>query len=209
MTWPVFCTAFLLFAALIFLHFPSTLSLGKKSFVDWNLSAMDVSCPTNEFDTGKRAVFSRKGVKIFGWPSTGGTLIKESANIVDLTFLGADRLHPSRRAATNAEEDHFCDKLRKVGAKWWEDEQSYLDVAIGAREPTESEERELILAWPSNGGVWILTYPTESAIPKDFGRINMALDMDERSSVMKEYGATYFDHPDQAAHFWTQSEESH
>ena len=163
---------------------------------------MDVSCPTNTFDTDKRATFGRRGVTVFGWPSTGGIIIKESANVVDLIYLGADRLHASRRAATGAEEDNFCDKLRKLGARWWEDEQSYNDVLIGAREPTELEERELITAWPNSGGVWVLTFSTQNAIPKDFGRIHMALNMAERSSVMKEYGAIYFDNSDQAAHFW-------
>ena len=203
MAWPMFCTAFLLLAALLFLHFQVILSPQKSSLADSGSSTMDVSCPTNDFDTEKRVTFGRKSVTVFGWPSTGGIVIKESANIVDLTFLGAHRLRASRRAATDAEEDAFCDKLRKLGAKWWEDEQSYNDVLIGAREPTELEERELVMAWPNSGGVWVLTFPTQNAIPKDFGRINMALDMAERSSVMQEYGAIYFDNPDQAAHFWS------
>ena len=39
--------------------------------------------------------------------------------------------------------------------------------------------------------MWVLRYDNEREVPKDFGRISMAVDMDERCHIMKEYGVTF------------------
>ena len=166
---------------------------------------MDFSCPTNRYDTSKRTIFTRRGETVYGWPSTGGVLIKEFASIVDMNFLDIDRLHVSRRSQSQDEEDAFCDRLRKTGANWWEDEESRNEVLLGARDPSDVEDRELVLGWPSQdlgGGVWVLMYATQDSIPSDFGRINLAIVMDEKCAVMEELGATFYEDPAQAAHLW-------
>lgn len=42
-------------------------------------------------------------------------------------------------------------------------------------------------------GVWVLRYDAHKGmkhlLPRDFGRLNMAMTMDERVEVMREFGA--------------------
>lgn len=187
-----FWMIFGLLTLLLYLHVTSV-SIAYRAI------AMDLSCPSNEYVTNKRTTFGRVTATVFGWPSTGGVIVKDAANSVDLVFLGVDRLHASERAATAAEEDAFCEKLYLIGANWWEDEDDYNNVQLGARRRSPVEEQELVFGYPANGGVWVLTYANRNDIPMDFGRINMARDMDERCSIMREYGATYYDDAGQAS----------
>ena len=209
-TWIILCSSLLFVAALLYLLplRPIDISRFTRTPSNPDPSNMDWSCPTNHYDTTKRTIFSHRGVMVYGWPSAGGVLIKEFASIVDMNFLGIDRLHVSRRSKSQDEEDAFCDKLRKTGAKCWEDEESFIEVSLGARDSRE-EERELVLGWPSQdagGGVWVLMYSTQDAIPRDIGRVNLAMDMDEKCAVMKEFGATFYEDPAQVAHLWNEKQ---
>lgn len=154
------------------------------------------SCPQNPpLDTNKRTEFGTRGCTVYGYPSAGGMLIKE-ADVVDMRFLRLDRFTAAQRSANLIEEDAFCNRMRMVGAVWWADEQEWIDVQLGLREMTEAEERRLVFGWPTDGeGVWVLRYESERALPRDFGRISLAVDMDERCRVMREYGARFYDDP--------------
>ena len=156
---------------------------------------MDTTCHMTAYDTTKRTQFGSTGVSVFEWPSSDGVLIKEPADVVDLQFLGVNRLEASQRSQDPSEEDAFSQKMRKIGAKWWASEQNYVKVLIGERERTKVEERELVMGWPGSGGVWILRYERQRDIPKDFGRLHMALDMDERSQVIRKYGGKFVEDP--------------
>lgn len=59
---------------------------------------MPGSCPMTKYTTNRRSEFGWNGCAVFGWPSTGGVLIKEPADIVDLEFLGVDRFQPLSRS---------------------------------------------------------------------------------------------------------------
>ena len=41
-------------------------------------------------------------------------------------------------------------------------------------------------------GVWILRYESVSDVPKDFARVSLAMNMDERCQVLREYGAKFY-----------------
>ena len=83
-----------------------------------------------------------------------------------------------------------------LGATWWADEQEWIDVQLGLQDRTEAQARRLVFGWPMSGhGVWVLRYENEGALPRDFGRITLALDMDERCRVMREYGARFYHDP--------------
>ena len=83
-----------------------------------------------------------------------------------------------------------------VGAPWWADEQEWIDVQLGLQDKTEVQERRLVFGWPMCGhGVWVSRYESESALPRDFGRITLAIDMDERCRIMREYGGRIYDDP--------------
>ena len=69
-----------------------------------------------------RSYFDNRGCHIHGHPSSGGILIKRSANLVDLQHLSLPRLAASQRSPNAREEDAFCQLLKRLGASWWKDE---------------------------------------------------------------------------------------
>lgn len=152
------------------------------------------SCPQNPgLNTNKRTEFGRLGCTVYGYPSSGGILIKE-VDVVDMQFLHLDRFAAAQRSSNIIEEDKFCTRLRMIGAVWWADEQEWINVQLGLRGKTELESRQLVFGWPTNGkGVWVLRYENERAVPRDFGKVSLAVDMDERCRVMREYGARFYD----------------
>lgn len=67
-------------------------------------------------------------------------------------------------------------------------------MEIGVRERIELERRVLEFRCPTDGaGVWVLRFGHQREVPKDFGRIGLAVTMDERVQVMKEYGALFYE----------------
>ncbi|KAL8707360.1 MAG: hypothetical protein Q9225_007767 [Loekoesia sp. 1 TL-2023] len=157
----------------------------------------DGSCPQNPpLDTTKRTDFGRLGCTVYGYPSSGGILIKE-VDVVDMQFLQLDRFSATQRSPNVVQEDEFCARMRKIGATWWADKRAWIDVQLGIRERTALESRQLIFGWPTNGeGVWFLRYDNVRELPEDFGKVYMAVDMDERCRVMKQYGATFYADPE-------------
>ena len=154
------------------------------------------SCPVTQWNTNKRTEFGRNGCAVFGWPSTGGVFIKEPADIVDLEYLGLDRFQPSSRSTDVHEENLFCKKMHRLGAAWWESEEDYTDVLLGMRQRSPVESSEVVFGWPSTGGVWVLRLEDREKLPKDFGKIHMALNMDERCRVIEGYGGTFYPNPE-------------
>lgn len=57
---------------------------------------------------------------------------------------------------------------------------------------TEEQEKILVFGWPTDGvGVWVLTFGSARQLPRDFGRMNLAMNMEEKIQIMREYGATF------------------
>lgn len=109
-------------------------------------------------------------------------------------FLSLDRFYPSQRSSNISEEDKFCALMRRVGATWWASEEEWIDVQLGIRESIERERRVLIFGWPTNGvGVWVLRFGSENEVPRDFGRVRLAENMDERVWMMRDYGALFYE----------------
>ncbi|OQD79654.1 hypothetical protein PENANT_c046G05768 [Penicillium antarcticum] len=54
----------------------------------------------------------------YGYPSTGGFLIKE-ADLLVMFFLSLPRSYISQRSPSADEEDRFCNLLRRTGATFW------------------------------------------------------------------------------------------
>lgn len=42
-------------------------------------------------------------------------------------------------------------------------------------------------------GVWVLRFESARQMPRDFGRLSLALNMEEKIQMMREYGATFFE----------------
>ena len=68
-------------------------------------------------------------------------------------------------------------------------------MQIGARDITEEEEKMVVFGWPADGvGVWVLRFKNAKELPKDFGRLTLALNMEEKIEMMREYGAQFVEY---------------
>jgi len=66
----------------------------------------------------QRTIFGSQGCNIYGYPSSGGILVKE-ADILDLLLPILSRSYACECSTDPNKEDRFCDSLQRVGAKWW------------------------------------------------------------------------------------------
>jgi uncharacterized protein YifE (UPF0438 family) len=150
------------------------------------------SCPRSPpLSTTERTEFGTLGCIVYGYPSTGGVLIKE-AGLLDMLFLSLSRFHASQRSLSADEEDRFCNLMRRSGATLWPSKEYWIEVELGAREATEEEEKVLVFGWPTDGaGVWVLRFGSARQMPRGFGRMSLAMNMEEKIQMMKEYGATF------------------
>lgn len=76
--------------------------------------------------TNLRNYFDSDSCHIHRHPSSGGILIKRSANLVDLQYLSLSRVAAFKRALDDKEEDEFCERMKRIGASWWKDEAEFL-----------------------------------------------------------------------------------
>jgi len=100
------------------------------------------------FTYNQRCRWGEFGCMIYGWPSSGGVLIRECAGLVELKFLGFDPVNPpSIRLEDPEKEDAFCMELRKICRKFWKSQRRRHQVLSqhwdGSRVPLEPSEEEL------------------------------------------------------------------
>ncbi|KAL9115809.1 MAG: hypothetical protein Q9227_000177 [Pyrenula ochraceoflavens] len=157
-----------------------------------------ICCPRyahNDYPIEYRTVFYPSGREARGYPSTGGLLLLPF-DIAVAQHLNLPRLSPSRRAQNVTDEDIFCKRLRLLGAKWWRSDHDHAEKLIGFTEATEEEKKRIIVGWPSNGhGVWIMRMHNEGPRPRDYGKLRMCLNMDERCALLDSWGAEFYDDP--------------
>jgi hypothetical protein len=135
---------------------------------------------------------------IYSYPSTGGIVVKNDADDVDLQFLDLDTDLGAQRTYNKAEEDEFSRQLQRLGGKWWPNKDDW-------RSATPSDTAEAILnqkgevnffGWPSSGGVYVLSYASRHDLPSGFGKLHLATDMDHRCELMKEFAPGFFANPE-------------
>lgn len=68
--------------------------------------------------TTERTVFGPGRCVVYGYPSTGGVLIKDGPDLLDMFSLSVPRTHPSQRSPSTDEEDRFCNLMRRIGANF-------------------------------------------------------------------------------------------
>ncbi|KAF2267585.1 hypothetical protein CC78DRAFT_456807, partial [Lojkania enalia] len=154
-----------------------------------------------------RISFSTTGTTVFGYPSQGGLISLSPAHIPDFTFLALDRLNPAlTRHSSPATEDAFCDKLLRLGAKWWDSRARY-HLLTGALEGEEDclaaledgsapeasvrESTWMCVAWVSGGGFVVAECDDERVgggeeVPEDVGRLGLCGNMEERGRVLRD-----------------------
>lgn len=150
--------------------------------------------------TSKRALYGNYGCTVFGWPESGGLILRQDCDLVDLKYLGIDPFNiPTSRYADQGTEDDFCAALKKIGGKWWRSEQRWLNVCLANwtpdTEPSEEEMRAVYIGWPEEGGVLVLE-KEESFIPDEVGMLRMVSSMEERCRLLRDrLGAVYYTDP--------------
>jgi hypothetical protein len=92
-------------------------------------SANGPSCATQTHDNSKRYEPLR-GRVVYGYPSSGGILIK-TASSVELLHLNLDRFKEAKRSSDLEDEDEFYKRLRNIGAVWWPSEGDWIDAELG------------------------------------------------------------------------------
>ncbi|KAJ5301927.1 hypothetical protein N7508_006790, partial [Penicillium antarcticum] len=127
--------------------------------------------PPPPLSTTKRTDFGTLGCMDYGYPSTGGFLIKE-ADLLVMFFLSLPRSYISQRSPSADEEDRFCNLLRRTGATFWPSKWDWFNVQVGLRGVTEEEEKVIVYGWLTDG---------------------IGGSMEERIQIMREYGATFID----------------
>ncbi|KAI9657864.1 MAG: hypothetical protein M1831_004100 [Alyxoria varia] len=169
------------------------------------MSSERPSCPPrarNDYSTTARISYDQAGATARGYPSDGGIILLP-LDVVLATHLGLLPRLPEdnepKRYPDQAQEDDFCRRLRLAGGKWWSSEDDMMRKIIGFEEPSEEEKRVLFVGWPDGGkkGVWVLSLEDESKKPKDLGKLNLCVTMDERCGVLRGWGAEYFEDPKQ------------
>jgi hypothetical protein len=146
------------------------------------------------YDTNKR-YDPFKAHEVYGYPSTGGVLIK-GVCAVELLHLNLDKFKKANRSLDPAEEDEFCKRLRSLGARWWLSEGHHVDMMIGEGD-LEKEAKVVQTGWPSSGnGVWVLKYNAKDLNARlRVQLLKLASNMDERCQVIKELGGSFFEDP--------------
>jgi hypothetical protein len=127
-------------------------------------------------------------------------LVKDNATFLDMNILSLSRFDAAERSFDSAEEDAFCERLRRVDTTWWRYNCEWLDNLIKHCDGlvTDEQKRIMVYGWPANGrGVWVLRYQQSEDLPDGFGKVRMAADMEEKIEVMKVLGAEFVAGPDE------------
>lgn len=145
----------------------------------------------------QRVSFSAHSTIVYGYPSTGGTLILPYCNGVDLSFLDLPRFERSSRSEDEEVEDRHCARMRMLGAWWFNsvdeyDRMQWLEPDVLAR------KKIVTVAWPQDerAGVWVLTLRgVGEAADKGLGAVWNAASMDERCEVIEKMGGQFYADP--------------
>lgn len=139
---------------------------------------------------------------VYGYPSTGGILAK-SVDALELVHLGLDRFNNAWRSGDIVKEDEFCNDLHHIGAGWWP-----YKVACGCPELDKvdivNQRIKIETGWPETGGVWVLKCPSRfrerydvsTEMERKLWKLKLVLNMDEKSQILKELGAEFYEDPD-------------
>jgi hypothetical protein len=137
--------------------------------------------------------------------------VLDHADLTDFDFLGLNTLGlPEKRLTIQFEEDAFCQRLLRLGAKWWPSERrrDFVEKVAGFNEivlqyphrpdeppPTTRELVWLRVGWPSNGGLWVSEFEVDidvdeeydNVIPDNVSWLKLARNIDERCQLLRDH----------------------
>lgn len=150
----------------------------------------DLHDPNEEPLPAVRTEFGAAGTIVYGWPSTGGVWVHEDCYGVELNFLGLDRFEPSETQRYSPEEDAFCNRLEKIGGRFFASELEY------NRQSFRDRKARVWIGWPAGkpeGGLWVLKTELSEASEMGVSRIRNALTMAERCKAIEKLGGKYYE----------------
>ncbi|KAI9870061.1 MAG: hypothetical protein M1830_004733 [Pleopsidium flavum] len=167
--------------------------------------------PYLSHDPSTRTEFLPLSCKATVYPSSGG-IVLGYFSAVELAHLNLSRTKPANRSSHPAEEDDLALRMLRLGAHWWPSWDLY---ALHQERIIEGIPYDfhfppnVNVGYPSSGkGVWVFKFSADKQTwdeederkpylerkPDDWdGKINMALTMDERCEVLKDFGATFYE----------------
>ena len=167
--------------------------------------------PYLQHDPNARTEFLPLACKTTAYPSSGGIMLGYFSS-VEMAYLGLSRTKPANRSRDPVEEDDLALRMLRLGAHWWPNWDLYArhQERIIDGIPYDFHFPPVVnVGYPSFGkGVWVFLFsadqrtwdeederkPSLERKPDDWeGRIKMALTMDERCEILKDYGATFYE----------------
>ncbi|KAI4246903.1 MAG: hypothetical protein LQ352_006270 [Teloschistes flavicans] len=141
-----------------------------------------------------RTQFGGGSTIVRGFPSAGGIYLLQNADPVELEFLSLDRFHETSRSNDAVEEDAFCQRMRAMGARWFDSEEEADEgPPLEYRNGKRVGRTQLWLGWSANGGVWVLEIDEYEGARKGIGgRIRNAKNMEERCKFIEMLGGAFF-----------------
>ncbi|KUL82787.1 hypothetical protein ZTR_10886 [Talaromyces verruculosus] len=142
----------------------------------------------------------------YGWPKKGGIYVSNDCVGINLEFLRFDRLgeetdsKKEMRLNNEQEEEAQCNKMRQLGATWWESYHAHEIASISVIE--KYDDVLLYIGWQTTGGLWVLSMTQREAydLERPSGLIYYnARDMDERCGMIERLGGTFYEDPNEGA----------
>ncbi|KAK6432574.1 hypothetical protein LTR95_011252 [Oleoguttula sp. CCFEE 5521] len=147
-----------------------------------------------------RTEFGPTGTIVYGWPSTGGVWVHEYCSAIELDFLGLPRFETCATDRYSDKEDHFCDRLQRIGATFYKTEHNFNTRMSKYWQP--GVKPEFWYGWPrgsTEGGVWALWTRKSEGIELGTSRIKNALSMEERCTAIEALGGKFYERWDEVA----------
>jgi hypothetical protein len=139
----------------------------------------------------RRSDIFKGGARVACWPSTGGVWVK-NVDLVEMDFLGLNRLGHTPRQFNQTDEDEFCGRFRAIGAHWWTlppkfEERAHLgDDQFKCQTLEECFEPTIdfpdIIAWSRSEQVacWLPVKTAKERSQADLDVLHNTITMDER-----------------------------
>ena len=148
--------------------------------------------------------WSNHGCSVYAHPSDGSIVVKSNANIVDMTFLGLNRMAPEKESFQDERKNRFAKLFLKAGrtrrssVAYWK-YSMIVPAALTFEERMENSNDIEASAWIIED-TWQARLDTddESYLDDDpvvLGKLQMALNIEEKIAVMKELGAKFYPEP--------------
>ena len=162
-------------------------------------------------DCNTRTKFLAGSCKTTAYPSMGG-LVLGHFSPPELDYLALSRMTPANRSSSPADEDDLAARMLGLGANWWPSWNFYSRhrERISELIPYDYHFPPVVHVGIPQGshGVWVFKHSADEQTfdakhprkpyldrePDDWeGRIRMAMSMDERCQVIKDFGGMHFE----------------